>query len=115
MIKNKRVAITGLGVVSPLGVGIEKYRLNLNKGTIFLKEISQLTNKKEFSGRVAFIVDELDFDKYYKNLKSDYIPRSTKLLLVSVKLALRDAGLLDNISYGRNKCGVFTSTLNSNI
>ena len=46
--QNSRVAITGLGIVSPIGIGLEAFTTSLNAGKSGIKEI---TAQKVLEGR----------------------------------------------------------------
>ncbi len=108
--KKKRIVITGLGVLSPLGIGIKQYWNSLLRKSFPLSNID-LFSTTEFKCKKAFQVKNFDFSKFYPHLRSEYMPRSTKMLLSSVKMALKDSGLSDKGPYGNRDWGVFTSTI----
>jgi 3-oxoacyl-[acyl-carrier-protein] synthase II len=109
MLKKKRIVITGLGIFSPLGVGIRDYWNSLLKRTFPIKKID-IFSTKEFKCKYAFQIGNFEFNKYFKELRSKYIPRSTKFLLISAKTALEDAGLHSNGYYSKEHIGVFTAS-----
>lgn len=104
------MVITGLGLVSPLGTGISEYWKNFLKDKRPLEKI-YLFSTKEFKCKYAFQIYDSNFNRYFKYLKSEYIPRSTKFLLTAAALALKDAGLKAMGSYNNEDIGVFTSTI----
>ncbi len=104
------MVITGLGVVSPLGTGISAYWNNLLKNKSPLKKISLFTTK-EFNCKYAFQINKFNFSKYFRDLKSEYVPRSTKFLLSAAVMALTDAHLKGGDFYRSDDVGVFTSTI----
>lgn len=108
--RNKGVVITGLGIVSPLGIGIRQYWDNLLKKKFPLRKID-LFPTEEFKCKYAFQIQNFNFNRYFKDLKSDYIPRSTKFILTAVKKALKDAYLENSNFYSDKAIGVFTSTV----
>ncbi len=110
MPKNKRIVITGLGIVSPLGIGIKEYWRRTLAGAKPLTGIT-IFPAEEFECRKAFQVKDFDFARHYRSLKSEYIPRSTKMLLVSAKAALGDSFLNGKSVYKDREWGVFTSTI----
>lgn len=110
MANKKRVVITGLGIFSPLGVGIGEYWRNLLKNNFPIKKIS-LFPIGEFKCKYAFQIGKFKFNSYFKDLKSDYIPRSTQFLLIAVKTALKDSNLQNKAYYDENEIGVFTSSI----
>lgn len=105
----KRIVITGLGVFSPLGIGINAYWKNFLKGKFPIRKINLFPTGK-FKCKKAFQVGRFDFNRYFKGLKSEYLTRSTKLLLISGKIALKDSKLGSGF-YNNEEIGVFTSTI----
>jgi 3-oxoacyl-[acyl-carrier-protein] synthase II len=109
MARKKRIVITGLGVFSPLGVGIKEYWKNLLRKVFPIRKID-IFPTKQFNCKYAFQIDNFEFNRYFENLKSKYIPRSTKFLLISVKTALEDAALSNDVYYPKEDIGVFTAS-----
>ncbi len=100
-----RLAITGVGVVSPFGVGRSAFAESLqtpseSAASVFAAEHGVLADDRFRGARVAEVRDfeAANFlgDKGLRNLD-----RATKMLVVAAKLALEDAGL--------KKDGAFTS------
>ncbi len=92
MRRKKRVVITGVGIVSPAGIGKKKFRDVLKKGKSVIKPIT-LFNTSKMPCKVAgeltsFNARNLLGKKGLRNLN-----RTTKFALVASKLALDDATL----------------------
>ncbi len=85
-----RVVLTGLGICSPLGIGVVPYWNNFLSGVNVLKRITSFSTT-EFGCRHAFQVNERDLINNTRDNTSQYVSRSNKLLLVSVRTALTDA------------------------
>ncbi|HYH13198.1 MAG TPA: beta-ketoacyl-ACP synthase II [Thermomicrobiales bacterium] len=87
----QRVAITGIGAITPIGTGVEELWHGVRSGRTAVDTISRF-DASQFSSRVAA---EVDFDPL------DYLPakrvrrldRFSQLALVSAKMALEDARL----------------------
>ena len=101
----ERIAITGIGVVSPCGLKKETFWANLKRGTSFIDEISRF-DASLYPSRIAGQVHELD---YYTHLSGRLIKKIdvfSHMALVASEQALKDAKIdLDNID--KNKVGVF--------
>lgn len=97
---NKRVVITGLGVVSSIGIGWEQFWDNLLKGTSGISAVSSFDTSKHFThngGEVRnfrpkeFITEE----------RLESLNRSSQMALASTKLAFADSGI--ELDYLNNK------------
>ena len=88
---NKRVVLTGVGILACNGKGKEEYWEALKNGRSGIKPIS-LFDTSEFAVNMAGEVDDFDPKKYFgpKGLRS--LDRSTKLLVSASKLAVADSG-----------------------
>jgi 3-oxoacyl-[acyl-carrier-protein] synthase II len=100
---NKRVVITGLGVISSIGIGWEEFWDSLLKGKSGISEVSSFDTSNHFT----------HFGGEIKNFKpEDFIPReqlkflsrASQLALIAAKLAMEDAKLsqknISNIRVG---------------
>jgi 3-oxoacyl-[acyl-carrier-protein] synthase II len=91
----KKIAITGLGVISPLGTGKDEFWSGLRQGRSGFREITLFD--APLSG-VAKAGEITDFDPVVflgkKGLRE--LDRSTRLVCSAAKLALDDAGLVIN-------------------
>ncbi|MFH2095114.1 MAG: beta-ketoacyl-[acyl-carrier-protein] synthase family protein [Bacteroidota bacterium] len=91
---NKRVVITGMGVVAPNGTGIHAFSESLKKGISGIRFIQELQDL-EFGCRIGGIPDESDspwlpvLEKYGLNTASDII----RYALIAALEAWQDAGL----------------------
>ena len=89
---NKRVVITGLGVVSSIGIGWQEFWDNLLKGKSGISPVSSFDTTNHFThngGEIKGFKAEYFFTKEQSKVYS----RATQLALVSAKLALEDAHL----------------------
>jgi 3-oxoacyl-[acyl-carrier-protein] synthase II len=89
----RRVAITGIGAISPNGIGREKFWKATREGVSGVRRISRF-DPSEFAVQVAGEIPA-DFDETaYVNVKDrPHVSRATPLAVASVTEALADAGL----------------------
>ncbi|MFJ2865829.1 beta-ketoacyl-[acyl-carrier-protein] synthase family protein [Kitasatospora sp. NPDC087314] len=89
---NRRVAITGIGVVAPGGIGTKDYWSFLTAGRTATRGIT-LFDASEFRSRIAA---EVDFDPAANGLTPQEVrrlDRAAQFALVSTREALADSGL----------------------
>jgi 3-oxoacyl-[acyl-carrier-protein] synthase II len=89
--KRRRVKITGIGPVTPAGIGREAFWAGI------LEPVSRVTRMKRFPDEAgAFVAAEVkDFrlENYLPEVSSKRMPRHTQFALAGAALALQDAGL----------------------
>jgi len=89
---NRRVVVTGIGIISPVGIGKEKYWSSLIGG---LSGIGPVT-KFDTSGFPTKIAGEvLDFDpkEYFDRKEARRMDRFSQFAVAATKMAIEDAGL----------------------
>ncbi len=89
--KQRRVKITGLGFVTPAGIGLSEFKSGILQNSSRVSVISRFPTE---SG--AFVASEIaafDIGKYFEESIYKRIPRHTQFAMVAAKLALRDAGI----------------------
>lgn len=101
----RRVVITGLGVVSPLGNDKETFWRNLQAGRSGIGPIT-LFDTKDFDCRIAGEVRDFNPTDYFKNPKgAKRTDRFTQFAIAGAKMALEDSGVnLETCDLER--CGV---------
>ncbi len=93
MSKRNRVAITGMGVLAPNGIGLEAFWESLLAGRSGIGPIT-LFDASGFKSRIAGEVKGFDpLDYIEPELKPKRMARHTQLAYVATMMALRDAGL----------------------
>lgn len=90
--KKTRVVVTGLGAVTPIGIGIENFwsaAVNGTNGVRPIKSIDVLAYKTKTGGEV------LDFkpEEYIAPEKIPLLGRSSQFATAAAKMALKDAGM----------------------
>ncbi len=89
---SKRVVITGIGVVSPIGIGHQEFWKNLVSGNSGISPMESLDLSKYESKKGAEVKD-LRPEEFMGRKGLKYLNKGTKFLASSIKLALDDAGL----------------------
>ncbi len=90
---NKRIVITGVGVVASNGIGKEAFWGALEKGETGIKEVS-LFDTSKMTTKLAGEIKGFDAKVYLGEKGLRLLDRSTKLVNVASKLALDDAGFV---------------------
>jgi 3-oxoacyl-[acyl-carrier-protein] synthase II len=91
MVKHRDVVITGLGLISPIGLNVGELIPSLLSGRsgVHLWESARLT-KKYPAGMVL-----RNFDAEFSKLELPYLDRCTQMALLAAREAIADAGLSD--------------------
>src|SRR5262245_65944606 len=90
----RRVVVTGLGVVSPIGIGIDtfwKSALAGRSGVTALSGFEELP-LEGYRSQVAGQVLDWDVDRVPKTVQADRLGRYAQLALVAAAAAVEDAG-----------------------
>ena len=102
--KEHRVAVTGLGVVAPVGVGLEEFWEGLKAGRNGVSRVTHF-DPTDFPSHMAAEVKDFDPKEWVDAKSVKRIDRFTQFSLASSKMALEDSGLLD-ASFDENRAGV---------
>src|SRR4051812_37935350 len=91
----KRVVITGVGVVSPIGIGAETFWTNLLSGQVGLKRIAQF-DPSGFACQIAgeapsYKIGDFVPKSYRKATK--VMARDIELAVIAADYAFKDAGI----------------------
>jgi len=90
--KGSRVVITGMGVVSVIGTGLEAYWEGLKAGKSGIRRITQF-DASNFPCQIAGEVPDFAVENYMDRKEARRVPRSAQFGLAAAKLAVADAGL----------------------
>lgn len=104
----KRVVITGLGAITPIGKnvnetwkGIENKKCGIDKITLF--------DTENFKTKLAGEVKEYDPLQYFDQKQSKRFDKSSQFAVISAREAVKDSGITEsNTNYDR--VGVFVSS-----
>jgi 3-oxoacyl-[acyl-carrier-protein] synthase II len=106
---DRRVVITGMGVVTPVGNDVDTFWRNLQNGVSGIGKI-QAFDTTAYDCQIAGEVRDFDPKNYFKNPKDvRRTDRYTHLAMAAAKMAKDDSGVdLDKID--RRRCGVIVSS-----
>ena len=91
----RRVVITGMGVVSPIGIGLDSFWSSLIEGKSGIKRISSL-DPSDFYCQIGGEVSDFEPNSYFKNPKdARRADRYCQLAMASAKMAYEDAGICE--------------------
>ena len=94
----KRVVITGIGVVSPIGIGKEEYWEALTNGKPGISKIT-LFDASQFPTQIAGEVKNFQPEKFMDLKVAKKLSRASQFAIACVKQALEDSHLeLDKLS-----------------
>ena len=88
----RRVVITGLGCVTPLGVGREAYWRGLQEGRSGVRRIESF-DPKDSPVQIAAEVRDFDWEAQLNPKDRRHVARTVPLALAAAREALQDAGL----------------------
>ncbi len=104
----KRVVVTGLGIVSPLGIGVDTFWANLTAGVSGVGRITRF-DPEGYTTQIAAEVKNFDPADYFEKKEARRLDRFTQFALVATREALADAGLqLEKAD--RDRVGVILGT-----
>src|ERR1044072_9041571 len=109
MTPDRRVVITGLGAITPIGNDLETFWRNLQNGVSGIGPI-QAFDTTAFDFRIAGEVRELEPKNYFNNPKDvRRTDRYTPLAMAAAKLAMQDSGV-DMEKINRHRFGSIVSS-----
>src|SRR5689334_21995117 len=91
----RRVVITGMGCVTPLGIGREAFWNGLNAGRSGVRSIEAF-DPSSFPVQVAAEVPSFDWQSQLNPKDRKHVPRTVPLALAAAREALDDAGIFPN-------------------
>src|SRR6266571_633437 len=109
MNNDRRVVITGLGAVTPLGNDVETFWSNLKNGVSGIRQVEAF-DTSEHDCKIAGEVRGFEAKRYFKNAKDvRRTDRFAQLAMAAAKMALEDAGI-DLERTNRERFGVIVSS-----
>lgn len=101
-----RVAITGIGLVTPLGIGKDAFWDALISGVIAVDTITRF-DASAFPSRIAAEIPDFDAATYLERRRLQWTDRFSQLAIVGALLACQDAGVRFD---DRSDVGVYTGS-----
>jgi len=103
-----RIVITGLGIVSPIGIGKEEFWRNCLLGTSGIKPIQRF-EVTPYRSQLGAELPPIDFKRFIKPVNLRRMDRIGKIVTSAVKLALDDSGI-DMREEDSNRMGISIGT-----
>ncbi|MBF2611407.1 beta-ketoacyl-ACP synthase II [Listeria welshimeri] len=101
----KRVVVTGIGAVTPIGNDAETSWENAKKGVNGVAEMTRL-NPDDFPVKIAAELKDFDVEKYLEKKEARKMDRFTHYAIASAEMAVQDSGLVIDYS-NANRVGVW--------
>src|SRR5262249_19474090 len=111
---SRQVVITGLGVVSPIGVGRDAFWTNLIAGKSGVDYVSSF-DTVSYPCRVAAELRSFDSTRFMSHKAAKKLSRCSQLSVAAARLALEDAGLSAGVASKAQRVGVCFGTSVSGI
>jgi 3-oxoacyl-[acyl-carrier-protein] synthase II len=92
MMNGRRVVLTGMGVVSPVGIGLDRFWDSLRTGKSGVRSIRRFATE-DLATQFAATVDDFDPEPFIGKKDARHMDRSAQMAVVAGRLALADAGL----------------------
>ncbi|MFC1799879.1 beta-ketoacyl-ACP synthase II [Candidatus Eisenbacteria bacterium] len=88
----RRVVITGMGSISPIGLTTEEYWKNCLAGK---NGVSAITNfdATDFAVRIAAEITDFDPENYFERVEARKMDRYVQFTVAAAEMAIKDAGL----------------------
>ena len=103
----RRVVVTGIGTINPLGHNVEEYFQNLEAGVSSAAPITNFDASK-FKVRFACEVKNYDWSRYFDRREVRKYDRFAQFAVIAATEAVNDANLGDDVN--RRRCGVVFSS-----
>lgn len=110
----KRIVITGVGVVAPIGMGKERFWQGLAEGRSGVGRVDDLIDLKDVGAKIGAYNRDFDPLHFMEKKRARRLGRSTQLALAAAKLALEESRL-DLRSENLDQIGVVIGTGIGNI
>ena len=108
MDSNRRVVVTGIGVVSPIGIGADGLRAGLRAECSAVRRLTRF-DASAFVTQIAAEVRDFDASPYLDGKKLKRLDRYSQYAVAAAKMALADSGLaLDDVD--RDRAGICLGT-----
>ncbi len=100
-----KIAITGIGVVSPSGIGKRQFWANIKSGRPFIKKITRF-DAARYPSHIAGQIDDLEKYSHISERLLKKIDAFSHMALVASEMSLQDAGI-DIKTEDPNLVGIF--------
>ncbi|MFL0798859.1 MAG: beta-ketoacyl-ACP synthase [Agarilytica sp.] len=105
MIK-KRVVITGMSAITPLGNSWEEFKKNIQQGQSGVEYIPEWENIKELNTRLAAPIKDFSLPAHYTRKKMRTMGKVSKMAVRATEQAIAQSGLSEHTIIGDGNTGV---------
>src|SRR5581483_2723612 len=105
----RRVVITGLGVVTPIGSDVEAFWQGALAGASAVRRITRF-DASGFRSRIAAEIDHVCLDGWVEPKRAKWLDRYSALALLAGLQAIRDGGLEGKLATVRERAGVYVGS-----
>lgn len=105
---SQRVVITGMGVISPVGNGLDNFWTALTSGVSGIARITRF-DPSDYSTQIAGEVKDVDFSRYIDKKEGRRMDKFTQYAVAASGMAIEDAGL-DLESLDKDRTGVIVGS-----
>ncbi len=102
--KENQVVITGLGIITPIGIGMNDFQNALKSGKNGITKVSRF-NVSEYRSKLAAEVTNFNPEEWIDKKSIKRMDRFTQFAIAASTMAVNDAGL-DSFSFDNNRAGV---------
>lgn len=102
----RRVVVTGVGLVTPLGTGVEKTWKNICAGISGIDQITRF-DTSDFLVKIAGEVKDFDVDAYFEKKTAKHLDLFVQYAMAAARMAIEDSGVTIDGS-NCNRAGVIT-------
>ncbi|HET9714104.1 MAG TPA: beta-ketoacyl synthase N-terminal-like domain-containing protein, partial [Pyrinomonadaceae bacterium] len=106
--KQRRIVVTGIGVVTPIGTGRERFWSNLLEGRSGIRTV-QSFDTSSYSVHRGAEVHDFEAENYVSNLDAAHLGRASQFAIAAARLALTDANV-EIVSLDLERAGVSMGT-----
>ena len=108
MSNRRRVVVTGIGPITPIGIGVEGLRAGLRSGRSGVRRITSFDTTC-FGSRIAATVDDFDPMPFIDGKKLKRLDKFSQFAVAAAKMAVEDSDL-DLCRENRDRIGVSLGT-----
>ena len=103
--KKDKVVVTGIGIISPIGTGIDSFWESLVNGKSGITEITRF-NTERYPTKIAGEIQDFNPEKYMPEDLANDLCRYSQLGLSAVRMAIQDSGLDIESFNSKDRVGV---------
>lgn len=104
----KRVVVTGMGAITPIGKSVEDFWKGIKEGKCGIDTITQI-DVTDYKVKLAAEIKDLNVEDYMDKRAAKRLDRYSQLAIIATKEAMKDSGITSE-NTDMNKLGVIVGT-----